>query len=93
MLIWMILTGGSALIGATVALFSRHSWSIYLAGAIPWSILLVALVYTVYFVPSDAPDASMWIIAQLIGGTVAAAFGVFAFKMTRLVGDFDNQVA
>ena len=83
MAIWLILIGGSALIGFLVALAVKTRWAIYLAAAIPWFGLLGALLFTVYFLADDNPDASMWMIAQFVGGTVAALVGVVSFKLTQ----------
>ena len=82
MAIWLILIGGSALIGFFVALIVKTWWAVYLAAAIPWCGLLGALLFTVYFLAADDPDASMWLIAQLTGGTVAALVGVLSFKLS-----------
>ena len=83
MAIWLILIGGSALIGFFVALIVKTWWAVYLAAAIPWFGLLGALVFTVYVLADDNPDASMWLIAQFVGGTVAALVGIVSFKLTK----------
>ena len=83
MAIWLILIGGSALIGFFVALVVRTWWAVYLAAAIPWFGLLGALLFTVYVLAADDPDASMWLIAQLVGGTVAALVGILSFKLAK----------
>ena len=57
----------------------KSPWAIYLAGALPWFGLLAALLYTEYFRPYQGGGASMWPIAQLFGGFVAAGTGVLAF--------------
>ncbi len=87
MYVWLGLIGGSALVGCLVALTVKHHLAIYLAAGLPWVLLLCALVYSVYFLPYDAPDASMWIVAQAIGGTVAAIVGWCAFKTTKRILD------
>ncbi len=83
MTVWVALLGGSALVGVFVALMIRKPWAIYVAGALPWTILLCAILYTEYVLPNDARDASMWPIAQAVGGTIAAVVGVYAYKMTQ----------
>ena len=80
--IWLILIGGSALAGVLTALLLNKPWAIYLAGAVPWFSLLAALIYTEYFTPYKGGGASMWPIAQLFGGAVAAAIGVTSFTVT-----------
>jgi hypothetical protein len=47
-----------------------------LAGAIPWSGLLACLLFSEYCLPYRGGGASMWPIAQLFGGTIAAGTGV-----------------
>lgn len=71
------------MIGFLVALIVKSRWAVCLAGAIPWFGLLAALVITVYFLPNNEADASMWLIAQLFGGTVAAAIGIVSFKLSQ----------
>ena len=77
--IWLILIGASALVGALTAVYVKKSWAIYLAGALPWFGLLAAILYTEYVMPYQGGGASMWPIAQLFGGFVAAGVGVLAF--------------
>ena len=83
MRVWIILIVGSAFIGFLTAIFLKKSWAVYAAGAIPWFILLTAILFTEYLMPYQGGGASMWPIAQLIGGTVAAVIGVVSFKITR----------
>ena len=83
MRVWIILIVGSAFIGFLTAIFLKKSWAVYAAGAIPWFILLTAILFTEYLMPYQGGGASMWPIAQLIGGTVAAIIGVVSFKITR----------
>ncbi len=83
MRVWIILIVGSAFIGFLTAIFLKKSWAVYAAGAIPWFILLTAILFTEYLVPYQGGGASMWPIAQLIGGTVAAVIGVVSFMITR----------
>lgn len=81
--IWLILIGGSTLVGYLTAIMIRKNWAIWVAGAVPWLALLGALIYTEYFTSFAGGGASMWLIAQLFGGTVAAAIGVASYKLTR----------
>ena len=83
MLVWALLLGLSALCGALSAILIKKSWAIYVAGAVPWFGLLLALLYSVYLTPYTGGGASMWPIAQLFGGSIAAFSGVVGFKMTR----------
>ena len=81
--IWLILIGASTLVGVITALLLNKPWAIYVAGAVPWFSLLAALIYTEYFTPYKGGGASMWPIAQLFGGAIAAAIGVTAFTLTN----------
>ena len=83
MAVWLILISSSALIGFLTAIFLNKPWAIYGAGAIPWLLLLAALTYTEYFMPYKGGGASMWLIAQLFGGSVAAITGVISYNLTN----------
>ncbi len=83
MLTWLLLLGLSGLSGLLTALLIEKPWAIYLAGAVPWFGLLLAILYTVYFTPYAGGGATMWPIAQLFGGTIAAATGVVVFLLAR----------
>lgn len=75
--------GGSALVGLLAATMIKRSWSIYVAGAVPWFALLAALIYTEYFTPYKGGGASMWLVAQVFGGTIAAVTGVVSYKAAK----------
>ena len=83
MLVWIVLIVGSAFIGFLTAILVKNNMAVYLAGAIPWFVLLVAILFTEYFLPYQGGGASMWPIAQLVGGTIAAVVGVISFNLTR----------
>ena len=85
MYVWLILIGGSTLIGFLTAALLKKNWAIYIAGAVPWFALLAALLYTEYFITYEGGGASMWLIAQLFGGTVAAVVGVVSYKLTTFL--------
>ncbi|WP_303609551.1 hypothetical protein [Gilvimarinus sp. 2_MG-2023] len=73
----------SLLTGAICALISRGFISAILAGALPWLGLLAALIYSVYFTPYEGGGASLWLVAQVVGGTVAAACGFAGFSLVK----------
>ena len=81
----------SALIGALSGYFLRGKIlyvvaSYAVAGALPWFGLLVVLLYDIYLRHSGhAQAASMWPIAQILGGTLAAVTGVAACAFVKLV--------
>lgn len=60
---------------------------IVLSGAIPWLGLLAGLLYQEYFVPYQGGGASMWPIAQLFGGTVAAVTGIGMYLLGKKLFD------
>lgn len=75
MLVWLVIICFSVMTGYLCARYISGRKSVYFAAAIPWFSLLLALVYSVYFMPYKGGGASMWPIAQLFGGTVAAVLG------------------
>ena len=83
MLTWLALLGLSGLSGLLTALLLEKPWAIYVAAAVPWFGLLLAILFTVYFTPYAGGGATMWPIAQLFGGTIAATTGVLVFLVAR----------
>ena len=83
MYVWIGLIGGSTLIGVLSAILIKKSWSMYVAGAVPWFILLAALIYTEYFSDWEKGGLGNWLLAQFLGGTIAAAIGYTSCKLTR----------
>ena len=61
----------------------KKNWSIYVAGAVPWFVLLAVLIYTEYFSDWNKGGLGAWVLAQFLGGTIAAAIGVVACIFTR----------
>lgn len=85
MLAWILLLVPSAMVGVLCAIFLRKSWAVYVAGVVPWLGLLLALLYTEYYVEYQGGGASMWPVAQLFGGTIAAITGVVAYKVVQKI--------
>jgi hypothetical protein len=85
MQVWLILLVPSALVGLLCALFINRNWAIILAAVIPWLSLLIYLLYTEYYIPYQGGGASMWPIAQLFAGTIAAITGVISYKLTKII--------
>ena len=83
MYVWIALIGGSTLIGVLSAMLIKKNWSIYVAGAVPWFVLLAVLIYTEYFSDWNKGGLGAWVLAQFLGGTIAAAIGVVACIFTR----------
>ena len=73
---WMTIIVLSALTGAGCAWLVNSTVARILAAAIPWFGMLAWLLYHEYFVPYSGGGASMWPVALLFAGTVAAAVGI-----------------
>ena len=85
MLVWSALILLSALVGGICGFAIRGRRALIAGGAVPWAGLLACLLYNEYFMPYQGGGASMWPIAQLVGGSVAAAVGVAAAAAARVV--------
>jgi hypothetical protein len=72
---WMTIIVLSALTGAACARLADGKVALILAASFPWLAMLAWLVYHEYFVPYSGGGASMWPVALLFAGTVAAAVG------------------
>ncbi len=75
LLIWLAVITPSVLWGAFCAFKIKSKYAAYIAWVIPWFVLLGFILYSEYFTPYQGGGASMWPIAQLVGGTVAAVSG------------------
>jgi len=82
-IVWALLIIPSIAWGLFCAFVIKHKLAGFLAGAIPWLGLLAALLYSEYCLPYQGGGASMWPIAQLFGGTVAATAGYFSYILSR----------
>ena len=82
---WLILLVPSFIVGLICAYFIKGKLGVILAGAIPWFGLLACIIYSEYFVPHTykGGGASMWPIAQLFGGTIAAATSIAAYNLSK----------
>ena len=70
-------------VGAIIGRMYKGKAATFLAAVGPWSALLIVLVVTEPFFQDAEGGASMWPIAQLVGGTVAAASGLIGCKLVR----------
>jgi hypothetical protein len=82
MIIWLYITILSAFTGLICSVFLKGRIGVICSGVIPWLGLLAWLLYQEYFVPYKGGGASMWPVAQLFAGTIAAAIGIIAYKLT-----------
>ena len=71
MIVWLILIAGSLATGYFFGLRSEIKGSWYYAIAVPWLVLLVAILITEYVVPYQGGGASMWLVAQFFGGSMS----------------------
>ena len=83
---WTPLVLLSAGAGAFSALAIRGRKAVLIGAVIPWLGLLAWLLYHEFFVPYQGGGASMWPIAQLFGGTVAALTGACSSAAVRFIG-------
>ena len=82
-IVWLGILIPSAIVGLICGYFIKHRSGVVLAGVIPWLGLLVYLLYNEFFVPYQGGGASMWPIAQLFAGTIAAATGIGAYSLAK----------
>jgi len=82
---WIPLVLLSAGAGAVSACTIRGRKAVLIGAVIPWLGLLGWLLYHEFFVPYHGGGASMWPIAQLIGGTVAALVGACTAAAVRFM--------
>ena len=87
---WAYIVIPSAFVGALSGYLLRGRIlyvvaSYVVAAALPWFGLLAYLLYYIYLKPNRAPGASLWIVAQLFGGTLAALTGIVACAFVKLV--------
>jgi len=80
-IVWSCLLGGSIAVGWVCARSFTGLRGAVLSGAIPWLLLLACLLVNEYLLPYAGGGASMWPIAQLLGGTIAAATGFATYRI------------
>lgn len=72
----------SALIGFVCAQMLSGWIGALATGAIPWFGMLAALLFLEYGLADQGGGASMWPIAQLFGGTLAAVAGMVSYAVS-----------
>lgn len=80
---WFTLLALSALAGAACGWMLPGRRAVIWGGAVPWLGVLAWLLYNEYVIPYRGGGASMWPVAQLIAGSVAAVMGALAAAVTR----------
>ena len=84
MLLWIAIIGGAAVVGLlTARLMGDSRAAVWVAGVIAWLGMLAYLLINEYVLPYRGGGASMWPIAQLFGGTVAAFVAVVTCTLAR----------
>lgn len=84
-MMWLLLLGGALAFGIVSALLMRGNRALVIAGIGPPFVLLVALLYTEYFVPYQGGGASMWPIALVVAGVPAGTAALLAAVMVQAV--------
>lgn len=79
MTLWLLIVVLSALTGWGCARRFGGRSGLLASAAVPWCGLLAWLLLVEYVLPYRGGGASMWPIAQLFGGTVAAVVGVLSY--------------
>lgn len=83
MTVWIALIALSAVAGFVCARQLSGKTGLFAAAAVPWLGLLAVLLFNEYVMPYQGGGASMWPIAQLVGGAAAAAVGVVSWAVFR----------
>ena len=82
---WLTIIVLSAIAGMVCGWFLPGRRAVTWGGAVPWLGLLAWLLYNEYVVPYRGGGASMWPIAQLVGGSVAAIVGILTATAARML--------
>ncbi len=80
---WLTIVVLSAIAGTVCGWLLPGRRAVVWGGAVPWLGLLGWLLYNEYVLPYRGGGASMWPIAQLVAGSVAAAVGAFTAAVAR----------
>lgn len=85
---WATIIIFAALAGVLCAIFLRGATAWVMSALLPWLGVLAWLLYQAYVVPYPGGGASMWPIAQLFAGTIAAGVGLTAHAVAhRMFGE------
>ena len=84
---WLTLTLLSALAGGLAGVLVKGLKGIVAGAVIPWFGMLAWLLYNEYFVPYQGGGASMWPIAQAVGGSFAAFVGAVSATGVLILRD------
>lgn len=81
--LWLAILVLSALAGALCAFVLRGKIGLVSAAAVPWFGLLFWQLYMEYVAPYQGGGASMWLVAQLFAGTIAAITGLVVYAACK----------
>jgi hypothetical protein len=76
---------GSILVGVAVSVLFKSKAAVPVAALIAWLLLLAYLLFNEYVLPYRGGGASMWPVAQLVGGTVAAVVAAVSCALVRRI--------
>jgi hypothetical protein len=85
MFAWLVIVGGSILVGIASAILLKSKYAALFSALIAWLLLLGYLLFNEYVLPYHGGGASMWPIAQLFGGTVAAVVAGVSCALVRVI--------
>jgi hypothetical protein len=80
---WVLLVGGSGLIGVLLTLWAKPRVALWLSGLVPWCFFLALNVYWEFQGPEKELLQGTWIPFQVALGTLAAASGLLGNWLTR----------
>jgi hypothetical protein len=92
-MMWLTIIVLSAIAGMVCGWFLPGRRALTWGGAVPWLGLLGWLLYNEYVLPYRGGGASMWPIAQLVGGSVAAIVGILAAMGARMLRAREQSAA
>ena len=69
---WLVLPLPSAFVGIVAAMMVKRPMAIVVGAGAAWFGMLAFLLFDAYLMPYRGGGASMWPIAQMFGGTLAA---------------------
>jgi hypothetical protein len=83
MILWTVLVIGSALCGVACSIRLSGRSGLVASAVLPWSAVLAWVLYQEFAVPYRGGGASMWLVALLFAGAIAACAGVAAYSLCK----------
>jgi hypothetical protein len=88
---WIPIIGLSVLAGVVSALLIKSRANIVVGAAVPWLGVLAWLLYNEYYVPYQGGGASMWPIALIFAGSIAALVGGGVAGFTGMIRRYNSD--